>query len=1067
MHRTAKNHARLLAAAAGISLCFSVGGQAYADVADLSESSSTDQSTTEMPAQSPPSSDITVTPSSEPGTVTETVAPPIDPTTSDPGETHLDDSTPSLSTAEPSNSTDSTSGGDDATNSELVTEPTQPVPHQPDTQTVSGEESGVSARTGTLDKAGSPPPIAVPFARSTSAFDTALPALLATPSSQTTGTPLATQTSPQALMAPIPVVPVQRTTLGLLALFGAPLLSTGTPTTTVGPGPWLLLWFARRHQAHWHNQAPTGTPTTPTLNADGTYSGAVIGQDREGDPITYRLVSEPDAGTLELNADGTYTYTPTAALAQSGGAQSFTVELSDATGRHHHHFAIPFWHGKSSHSTTTTVTINVDGTPVETNHPPNVEVTDPVRLPVAAPDDDLAQYQGTVKFTDPENDALTVLLTGVIPLLDGDNTPVPGTFVTTSGGIVVYDPATGSYLYTPAPDARHAAAAVGANPTGDEFGFVASDGLHTVAHQVIVPIEPKNSAPELQIVNQSSPDPQTGVVTGSFTVTDADGDPIQISFGGQQTSAGVYVFDDGVLEVLESQGVPGTYSYVFTPSTNYRLAASHGTGTSPSARIDVALLDGYGDPALSELQFAGAPITGQGSPYGGTVQYNGGVYYMTGYPPTGGNTTISIVDPGSDVISAVVLPGSAAEIRFAPNGDAYVWTSHNSGYHLHVIDAETHELVTSVPITGNIANTNDTIQFAEDGTAFVLSSENDKFHITTIPTDVTPTISPVTHTIEGQRRATNLTVSGNRAYIPYLSEGTHKVLIITTAGAPSSINAPGTVMQDGIRADDDGTVYLITSGQGQVRLHELDNNAWVLVKSFNGSVPSELVIRDGSAYVTYRTTSMATPTNHRVDVISLDDGSTRTIEVDGFPSGGVLFIDDRPYLLTRSQSASAGTTKFMFLDQDSPTVIVLPGAPITQVSGTPHNPPIQRFGDDFYVTTTSVDSGVVTIYVTRISTPETPVSTIFDSGTLYRYTIANNGRLYLVTSKSTLNQSSVWEVDPATNEYRLLTTLDGRYFGRGLQFNDDGTAFLSIEPTPGSSRLVLLDLAELSANLAP
>ncbi|MDZ4356001.1 MAG: tandem-95 repeat protein, partial [Variovorax sp.] len=91
------------------------------------------------------------------------------------------------------------------------------------------------------------------------------------------------------------------------------------------------------------NDLPTVPNYTETTNEDMPVSGKVIGSDVDGDALTYVKGSDPSHGTVTVNADGTYTYTPGANF---NGTDSFTVTVSDG------------------HGGTTTSTVNVTINPV-------------------------------------------------------------------------------------------------------------------------------------------------------------------------------------------------------------------------------------------------------------------------------------------------------------------------------------------------------------------------------------------------------------------------------------------------------------------------------------------------------------------------------------------------------------------------------------------------------------------------------------------------------------------------------------------------------------------------------
>ncbi len=78
------------------------------------------------------------------------------------------------------------------------------------------------------------------------------------------------------------------------------------------------------------NSAPVVTPqvqTPPAQTAnDAPYTGQLTGTDDDGDDLTFLVVTPADHGTLELNADGSYTYTPDAGFV---GTDGFKVAAND------------------------------------------------------------------------------------------------------------------------------------------------------------------------------------------------------------------------------------------------------------------------------------------------------------------------------------------------------------------------------------------------------------------------------------------------------------------------------------------------------------------------------------------------------------------------------------------------------------------------------------------------------------------------------------------------------------------------------------------------------------------
>ncbi len=75
------------------------------------------------------------------------------------------------------------------------------------------------------------------------------------------------------------------------------------------------------------NEAPTVSPVQLTGQVSGPITGTIGAVDPEGDAMTYSLSATPVFGTVNIAADGTYTYTPGDAFA---GTDTFTVAAADS-----------------------------------------------------------------------------------------------------------------------------------------------------------------------------------------------------------------------------------------------------------------------------------------------------------------------------------------------------------------------------------------------------------------------------------------------------------------------------------------------------------------------------------------------------------------------------------------------------------------------------------------------------------------------------------------------------------------------------------------------------------------
>ncbi|MFK7768551.1 MAG: Ig-like domain-containing protein [Mariniblastus sp.] len=145
------------------------------------------------------------------------------------------------------------------------------------------------------------------------------------------------------------------------------------------------------------NPAPTANTDSFTTNEDTTFNGAVASNDSDpdGDNVTFAVDGTgPANGTVTLNPDGTFSYTPNADF---NGSDSFDYTITDADGA----------------TATTTVTINV--TPV--NDAPVVDTPTPDQ---ANDDADPVNIDVSGNFSDTEG-SLTFDATGLPPGLSIDS----------------------------------------------------------------------------------------------------------------------------------------------------------------------------------------------------------------------------------------------------------------------------------------------------------------------------------------------------------------------------------------------------------------------------------------------------------------------------------------------------------------------------------------------------------------------------------------------------------------------------------------------------------------------
>lgn len=74
------------------------------------------------------------------------------------------------------------------------------------------------------------------------------------------------------------------------------------------------------------NTAPTATAKSFTTQADTKYMGTLTGTDAEMDALSFAVGISPTKGTLALNKDGSFSYTPNAEFT---GTDKFSFNVND------------------------------------------------------------------------------------------------------------------------------------------------------------------------------------------------------------------------------------------------------------------------------------------------------------------------------------------------------------------------------------------------------------------------------------------------------------------------------------------------------------------------------------------------------------------------------------------------------------------------------------------------------------------------------------------------------------------------------------------------------------------
>ena len=384
------------------------------------------------------------------------------------------------------------------------------------------------------------------------------------------------------------------------------------------------------------NDAPVAAANAYTTSEDAPLTIPALGvlandSDVDGDGLSAVLVSGPTNGTLTLNADGSFTYTPSANFSDSDG---FTYQASDGT----------------LQSGLATVTITVTATndaPVARAQSVTTNEDTPVTVTLAGEDTEgspltyrlisqpshgtlsgegnvytytaAADYFGDDAFSFVVNDGTedsqpATVSIGVSPVNDSpvansqsvstvEDTPVSITltgsdidgdvlsFAVTTGptnGSLSPTATPGTYTYTP-----------NANFNGpDAFTFTASDGTSSASATVTIDVGTVNDAPiagdDQYDVDEDNGLAAAGVQGVLANDTDPDGDPLTTSLiAGRGPSHGTLTFNAN-----------GTFTY--TPNQNFHgldgfsYETSDGKGGTATATVAITVNPINDGPAAAD-----------------------------------------------------------------------------------------------------------------------------------------------------------------------------------------------------------------------------------------------------------------------------------------------------------------------------------------------------------------------------------------------------------------------------------------------------------------------------------
>ncbi|WP_162131290.1 Ig-like domain-containing protein [Mycolicibacterium chubuense] len=897
----------------------------------------------------------------------------------------------------------------------------------------------------------------------------------------------ATTITATAAAAPSEGVPAQGPTLveSLLALVGRSFGATGDPAIPIEtPGVWVALAAARRELGTLRSSgqkvgtAAAGTPTTSeTMDAiaaaaaansapavfvvagfpntsTGVVTGSVIARDKDRDPLTYGAeATSAKGGSVVIDAQGKFTYTPTAAIRHAAAATTATaVDKADTFT-----VAVDDGHG---HTVTQTVTVRVGPTNAK---PTNAAVTDLFTNPNSG------KVTGTIVATDADHDDFT--LTGP---------------TSTKKGAITYDSATDSFTYIPTQAARQAASAPRASALAktDSFRVTLSDGHGgTTAVTVKVDIAPLpgiNTPPTIINVAVGEPD-SMGTVTGIVTATDPDRDDLTYSATGATAKGSVVVNSDG--------------TFTYTPTQAARLVAFTTAGDDTDS-FTVTVSDGLATtsttvaaPILPAKLSLSTPVTGVDGPVQVVFSPDGGRAYVTiahenrvsvmdtttntevesidvGYGPQGMalNTDgtrlyvansrggISVVDTaGNSVVDSIEVPDGSTNIAISPDGTRGYVTNYDANT-VSVLDLTNDTVVTTLDGFHRPLD----VAVSRDGSrVYVTNVANGPGEIQVIDAAsyvVTDTIHVGSPTSGFQPLGLALSPDGALLYTADISHDNLTVIRTSDNAVIDFINGPSE--PTALSLSPDGSLAYVTSqGDDKVSVIDLATKATITSFTFADHPLGITVSPDGTQIYVNRTNAGAVSVLSLVPATSNDaPTASPTVTNPDFVTGAVTVVlnatdpDGDPLSYTVSSGPARGTVT---PTGDGTFTYTPNGAARTQAEGTA--------GPDSDTFTVSVSDGQGATTVVPVTVTIAPALIVNHTLTLagqYQYDVVSPDKSRITVS--------TFDTDPvsgaATTRVAVIDTATGTQIGDTIVIaGGDRYAYPLV--TPGGDRAVFTTTA--------
>lgn len=406
--------------------------------------------------------------------------------------------------------------------------------------------------------------------------------------------------------------------------------------------------------------------------------------------------------------------------------------------------------------------------------------------------------------------------------------------------------ANGTITYTPAANYHGA----------DTFTYTISDGNNTATATVTVTVTPVNDPPTNGVASPGTPNATTGVVTGTVTAADPDGDTLTYTAPVSTTKGAITM-------------VGNTFTYTPTEAARQAAGADGATAADKQDTFTVTVSDAHGGTlAVAVTVTIAPPPTGDNhapvvadSPFSVTTDTSTGV--LSG--------TVNVSDPDGDTLTyavdstqtaaklgRIVVDSATGAWVFTPNTNALAAAYANgktlvAEFTVNVNDGQN---TTPVTISAPVSVSTDVlvsllkragsqpsgVAVAADGTVYVINSAANTLSV------LGPNATSITSTVHVGASPTAVTVGPDgRVWVANGADGT--VVVLNHAG--TAINATIKVGSApmGLAVGADGSVYVTNAADGSVSVIDAATNALSRTIAIGGTPIGIAAGPDGRIYI--------------------------------------------------------------------------------------------------------------------------------------------------------------------------------------------------------------------------